>query len=157
GLKRAIEQRNANTLAAASEIVRRQSAFLSDRTAFLAPMKLQDVADAVELHPSTVSRVTNAMTIETPRGVMDLRQFFTRGLPARSGETAISTAEIMERIRKMIDGEARAKPLSDATIAARLQADGIQIQRRTVAKYRIGMRIPGSSRRRRETAHPSLR
>lgn len=149
GLKRAIEQRNANTLAVAAEIVRRQEAFLDDPGAHLVPMSLKDVAGAVSLHESTVSRVTTGMTIETPRGLMELRGLFCRGLPGAGEDGAVPVTLIRGRIAEMIRAEAPARPLSDERIAGLLRRDGIDIQRRTVAKYRAMMGFPGSAARRR--------
>ncbi|WP_212525920.1 RNA polymerase factor sigma-54 [Actibacterium sp. MT2.3-13A] len=148
-LKRAIEQRNANTLAVAAEIVRRQGAYLEDPAAHLVPLSLRDVAGAVSLHESTVSRITTGMTIDTPRGLMELRGFFCRGLPGAGEEGAVPVTLIRGRIAEMIRAEAPARPLSDEGITALLRREGIEIQRRTVAKYRAMMGIPGSSARRR--------
>jgi len=149
GLRRAIEQRNANTLAVAAEIVRRQEAFLEDPEAHLVPMSLKDVAGAVSLHESTVSRVTTGMTIDTPRGLMELRGFFCRGLPGAGQEGAVPVTLIRGRIADMIRAEAPGRPLSDERIGALLRREGIEIQRRTIAKYRAMMGIPGSAARRR--------
>jgi RNA polymerase sigma-54 factor len=149
GLRRAIEQRNANTLAVAAEIVRRQEAFLGDPEAHLVPMSLKDVAGAVSLHESTVSRVTTGMTIDTPRGLMELRGFFCRGLPGAGQDGAVPVALIRERIADMIRAEVPGRPLSDERIGALLRREGLEIQRRTVAKYRTMMGIPSSAARRR--------
>lgn len=150
GLRRAIEQRNANTLAVAAEIVRRQEAFLEDPEAHLVPMSLKDVAGAVSLHESTVSRVTVGMTIDTPRGLMELRGFFCRGLPGGEGQDgAVPVTLIRGRIAELIRAEAPGRPLSDERISALLRRERIEIQRRTVAKYRTMMGIPGSAARRR--------
>lgn len=146
GLKRAIEQRNANTLAVASEMVRRQPRFLKDGSAALAPMTMRDVADAVSLHESTVSRITAGLTLATPRGLVTLRALFCRGLPGR--EDAVSVHSVCNCIRAMIMAERPGKPLSDAQITSRLKAEGLGIERRTVAKYRGAIGIPSSSRRR---------
>ncbi len=155
GLKRAVEQRNASTLAVAAEIARRQSAYLDGASEHPAPLKLQDVAGAVKLHASTVSRITRGMTIDTPRGVLDLRSFFSRGLPRAGSDDAadnVSTGAIKQRIRRMIAEEPAHAPLSDARITETLRSGGVQIQRRTVAKYRTLMNIPGSAARRRKGA-----
>ncbi|MGC9371153.1 MAG: RNA polymerase factor sigma-54 [Paracoccaceae bacterium] len=149
GLKRAIEQRNANTLAVAAEIVRRQEAFFEDPEAHLVPMSLKDVAGTVSLHESTVSRVTTGMTIDTPRGLMELRGLFCRGLPGAGEDGAVPVTLIRGRIADMIRAEAPGRPLSDERIGALLRREGIEIQRRTVAKYRTLMGIPGSATRRR--------
>ena len=148
-LKRAVDQRNANTLAVAAEVVRRQSAFLRDCHARPVPLTLQEVAEAIGVHASTVSRVVNGLTLEAPRGLVEFRQCFTRGLPLAAGDEAISTESVCQKIREMIHREPAARPLSDAAICLALQAEGVMIERRTVAKYRIGMAIPCSSARRR--------
>lgn len=152
GLKRAIEQRNASTLAVASEIARRQSAYLCGSAPHPAPLKLQDVAGAVQLHASTVSRITNGMIIDTPRGVLELCSLLPRGLPIAGETDSVATCAVMQRIREMISQEPAGAPLSDARITETLRAGGLQIQRRTVAKYRQLMNIPGSAARRRKAA-----
>ncbi len=149
GLKRAIEQRNANTLAVAAEIVRRQIKYFSKADAHLAPMSRKDVALSVALHESTVSRITTGMTMETPVGIVELKQLFCRGLPCRDGGAAVSVAQIRARITEMIGGERPDRPLSDARIASRLKQEGVVIQRRTIAKYRAESGIPSSVARRR--------
>jgi RNA polymerase sigma-54 factor len=156
-LRRAIEQRNASTLAVASEIARRQSAYLHGKSLHPVPLKLQDVADTLQLHASTVSRVTSGMTMDTPRGVMDLREFFARGLPCAGDGDGVATGAIMQRIRTMIANEEADHPLSDARITELLRTDHVQIQRRTVAKYRKSMDIPGSAARRRNGLVPPAR
>jgi RNA polymerase sigma-54 factor len=155
GLKRAVDQRNANTLAVAREVVRRQSGFLRERDAYPQPLTLLEVAEAIGVHASTVSRVVNGLTMEAPCGIVELRRCFGRGLPAQSGEASISTESVKHRIRQMIEGEPQARPLSDGTMCTTLKAEGIRVERRTVAKYRMAMDIPSSSaRRRREARRP---
>lgn len=143
-LKRAVDQRNATALRVAAEVVRRQSAFLSDPLALPAPLSLQDIADAIGLHASTVSRIVQGMTIDTPRGLLDLRRCFARGLPAEGGRGALSVGALKRRIREMVEAEDKARPLSDAALCAALQADGIRVERRTVAKYREESGLPSS-------------
>lgn len=144
---RAVERRNISTLQIATEIIRRQSEFLRDGPASLKPLTLRDVAKATGLHESTVSRVTAGLRVDTPRGPLGLRDFFSGAL-ATEGDP-ISTAAVRTRIGAMIEAEDPAHPLSDAEIAARLSDDGIQIARRTVTKYREGLRMPGIAARRR--------
>lgn len=149
GLKRAIELRNASTLAVASAMVRRQSAFLASEAAGLLPLSLKDVAEMVGMHQSTVSRVTSGLTMETPRGLIELRSLLCRGLRGAGAEEAVAVTDVRARIRSMIGSEPPDAPLSDEGITARLKAEGIGIERRTVAKYRYEMGIPSSSHRRR--------
>ncbi len=147
GLKRAIELRNANTLAVASEMVQQQSEYLKQTDAALRPLMMQDIARAVSLHESTISRITTGLTIQTPRGVIALRALLCRGIAGATN--TVSVQAVQDQIRNMIANEASKKPLSDAQITAQLKDDGLSIQRRTVAKYRAAMGIPGSARRRR--------
>lgn len=144
---RAVERRNISTLQIASEIIRRQSEFLKDGPASLKPLTLRDVAEATGVHESTVSRVTAGLRMDTPRGPMGLRDFFSGALATRGDP--ISTAAVRTRIGAMIEAENPAHPLSDAEIATRLLDEGIQIARRTVTKYREGLRLPGIAARRR--------
>lgn len=143
-LKRAVDQRNATTLRVACEVVRRQSAFLSDPLALPAPLSLQTVAEAVGLHASTVSRIVQGMTIDTPRGLLELRRCFARGLPSGDAEGALSIGALKRRIAEMVAAEDRTCPLSDAALCAALQAEGIRVERRTVAKYRDALGLPSS-------------
>ncbi len=154
GLKQAIELRNANTLAVASDLVRRQAGYLSRQAAHPAPVTRKDVADALDLHESTVSRIVTGMLAETPRGVIELRALFCRGLPGAEDGGAVSVPQVQARIAAMIREEPAAAPLSDEAIAARLRDGEVTIRRRTVAKYRARMGIPGSSVRRRDGAAP---
>ena len=150
-LLRSLEIRNETLLKVARCIVERQSAFLDRGDEAMAPMVLRDVAEAVEMHESTISRVTTAKYMHTPRGVFEFRYFFSSHVAATDGSEIASTA-IRARIRKLIAGEDPAKPLSDAQIEKLLAADGARVARRTVAKYREGMQIAPSSERRRTMA-----
>jgi RNA polymerase sigma-54 factor len=152
GMRKAIEQRNANTLAVASEMVRRQSRFIERSAAALVPLSLRDVAKAIAVHESTVSRVTTGLTIQVPRGAMELRALLCRGLPGR--EAPVSVPSVLDRIRKMISSEQPDAPLSDERVATRLKGEGLVIHRRTVAKYRTLMCIPSSSQRRTQAPLP---
>ena len=147
---RAVERRNISTLQIATEILRRQSGFLRTGPASLKPLTLRDVAEATGVHESTVSRVTAGLRMDTPRGPMGLRDFFSGALATRGDP--ISTAAVRTRIGAMIEAEDPAHPLSDAEIASRLSGEGIQIARRTVTKYREGLRVPGIVARRRRAS-----
>ncbi len=146
-LLRSLEIRNDTMLRVARTIVERQLAFLDRGEESMQPMILRDVADAVEMHESTISRVTTGKSMHTPRGVYEFRFFFSSQVPGDDGAGVSSTA-IRAKIRKLIAQEAPDHPLSDHQIAAMLSGDGIQVARRTVAKYREALGIPPSSERR---------
>lgn len=147
-LIKALNQRAETILKVATEIVGRQREFFDKGEEGLVPMVLKDVAQSVMLHESTVSRVTSGKYMATPRGVFELKYFFTQGLENSSGESC-SSRSVQSRIRALIDGEGL-KVLSDDGLAALLKKEGIEIARRTVAKYREAMGIPPSSIRKRE-------
>ncbi|HEY4192305.1 MAG TPA: RNA polymerase factor sigma-54 [Mesorhizobium sp.] len=149
-LTRSLDQRAKTILKVTSEIVRRQDAFLLHGVRHLKPLNLRSVADAIGMHESTVSRVTANKYMLTPRGVFELRYFFTAAIASSEGGDAHSSAAVRDRIKQMIDEEKPADVLSDDAIVDVLKADGIEIARRTVAKYREGMAIPSSVQRRRE-------
>jgi RNA polymerase sigma-54 factor len=153
-LVRALDQRANTILKVASEIVRQQEAFLLHGVRHLRPLTLRAVADAVGMHESTVSRVTNDKYMTTDRGTFELKYFFTSAIAAADGGEAHSAEAVRHRIRQLIDGE-RDQVLSDDSIVEKLHETGIDIARRTVAKYREAMRIPSSVQRRREK-HSSL-
>ncbi len=136
----AINQRRATMLKVANYIVRAQMGWFEKGPAHLRPMVLQDVADAVEMHVSTISRVSNGKYMQTPHGVFELKYFFDSKVQRDDGED-VSARSVKERISVLIDGEDKAKPLSDQEIADVLAKDGLQIARRTVAKYRDQLRI----------------
>lgn len=148
-LTRALDQRAKTILKVAGEIVEQQEGFFLYGIEFLKPLVLRDIAEKIEMHESTVSRVTNNKYIGTPRGIFELKYFFSSGLAGADGESHASGA-IKARIKAMIDAEKPDKILSDDKIAALLSADGIDIARRTVAKYREALHIPSSVQRRRE-------
>jgi RNA polymerase sigma-54 factor len=152
-LVKALHQRATTILKVATEIVRQQDAFFRKGVQHLRPLILRDIAEAVSMHESTVSRVTANKYLASPRGIYELKYFFTSAI-AGTREGAVHSAEsVRHRIRRLIDGEAPGKVHSDDTIVALLRADGIDIARRTVAKYRDAMRIPSSVQRRREKLH----
>src|SRR5690606_26959614 len=134
----------------ASEIVRRQDAFLVHGVRHLKPLNLRMVADAIGMHESTVSRVTANKYMLTPRGVFELRYFFTAAIASSEGGEAHSSEAVRDRIRQLVDEETPAEVLSDDTLVVLLKAEDIDIARRTVAKYREAMGIPSSVQRRRE-------
>ena len=151
-LSRAVEHRNQTTLKVGAEIVRRQSEFLEHGPARLRPMVLREVADAIGVHESTVSRVCSGLMIATPQGTFPMKTFFSASLASREGDgrEAGSAAAIRHRVQRLIAAESPEDPLSDDTIARIIgQEDGIQLARRTVAKYRDQLRIPSSVDRRR--------
>ena len=150
-LTKSLDQRAQTILKVATEIVRQQDAFLHRGIAFLRPMTLKLVADAIDMHESTVSRVTSNKYIATPRGLFEMKYFFTTALSSSTGAADHSAEAVRHRIRQLIDAERPSDILSDDTIAEMLQKEqGIEVARRTVAKYREGMNIPSSVIRRRQ-------
>ncbi|TLG76832.1 RNA polymerase factor sigma-54 [Methylocystis sp. B8] len=148
-LTKSLEQRARTILRVASEIVRLQDAFLTHGVEHLRPLNLRTVADAIGMHESTVSRVTSNKYMMTPRGVFELKYFFSASIATTSGGAAHSAEAVRFRIKQMIDRETPDDILSDDAIVARLKANDIDIARRTVAKYRDSLRIPSSVDRRR--------
>jgi len=149
-LIRALDQRAKTILKVSTEIVRQQDAFFAHGVQFLRPLNLKTVADAIGMHESTVSRVTANKYMATSRGIFELKYFFTSSIAASDGGEAHSAEAVRHRIKQLIDAEAAEDVLSDDTIVERLREAGIDIARRTVAKYREAMRIPSSVQRRRE-------
>ena len=147
-LIKSLESRAETLLKVADAIVRRQSAFLDYGPEAMHPLVLREVAEEVGMHESTISRVTTRKYLHTPRGTFELKYFFSSGVSTEDGGSASATA-IQAMLRKLIDAEDARKPLSDQAIAEELQRKGIQVARRTVAKYREGLRIPTSSERQR--------
>jgi len=145
---RSIESRNDTLMRVASTIVQMQQGFLEQGPVAMKPMVLADIADRLELHESTISRVTTQKYIDTPQGVFELKYFFSSHVSTSSGGECSSTA-IRAMLKKMISAENPSKPLSDNKLTSLLQEMGIQVARRTVAKYREGMGIPSSSERKR--------
>ncbi len=145
-LLKSVDQRQRTIYKVAESIVRHQRAFLDHGITHLRPLVLRDVANDIGMHESTVSRVVANKYMHTPRGVYEMRYFFHSGITSSGGE-AISSVTIKDRIRKMIDEEDAAHPLSDSRIAEVLEQDGLPLARRTVAKYREELRIPPSNLR----------
>lgn len=142
-----IEHRRQTIYKVCESIVRRQREFLDSGVEHIRPMMLKDVAEDIEMHLSTVSRVVNGKYAHTPQGVIELRRFFTEGMVNDDGEE-VSTRVIKLQIKKMIELEDVRNPLTDEEIAERLAREGMKMSRRTVAKYRDQMNIPGSRERR---------
>ena len=149
-LVKSLDQRARTILRVAEEIVRQQDGFFTHGVQHLRPLNLRTVADAISMHESTVSRVTSNKYIATPRGIFELKYFFTSAIASNEDGEAHSSEAVRHRIKQMIDGETPATVLSDDKIVEKLKADGIDIARRTVAKYREAMRIPSSVQRRRD-------
>lgn len=153
-LVKSLDQRARTILKVASEIVRQQDAFFAFGVEFLRPLNLKTVADAIGMHESTVSRVTSGKYVSTPRGVFELKFFFTAALASANGGAAHSAEAVRQRIKSMIDGEGRdGDVLSDDRIVDILKEAGVDIARRTVAKYREALRIPSSVERKRMQRH----
>ncbi|MFE1603195.1 RNA polymerase factor sigma-54 [Methylobacterium sp. ID0610] len=150
-LTRSLEQRARTILKVASEIVRQQDGFFLNGVAHLRPLNLKTVADAIGMHESTVSRVTSNKSIGTSRGTFEMKYFFTAAIPGAAGAAAHSSEAVRHRIKQLIDAEAD-DVLSDDALVQRLRGEGVDIARRTVAKYRESLRIPSSIERRRERA-----
>jgi RNA polymerase sigma-54 factor len=149
-LVKSLHQRAITILKVATEIVQQQDGFFRHGVQSLRPLILRDIADAIGMHESTVSRVTTNKYIATPRGLFELKYFFTSAIAASRGGDAHSAEAVRFRIRSLIEGEPLESTLSDERIVELLQQDGVDIARRTVAKYREAMRIPSSVQRRRE-------
>src|SRR5215472_16680905 len=149
-LMRALDQRAKTILKVSTEIVRQQDAFFVHGVRHLRPLNLKTIADAIDMHESTVSRVTANKYMATSRGIFELKYFFTSAIAAADGGEAHSAEAVRHRIRQLIDDESAESVLSDDTIVEKLRDAGIDIARRTVAKYREAMRIPSSVQRRRE-------
>jgi RNA polymerase sigma-54 factor len=151
-LRRAIEQRNSTTLAIGAEIVRRQQAFLDQGIGALKPLVLRDVAEAVKVHESTVSRVTSGLMIATPQGSFRLKAMFSVGLQNDDEDGAEAASAIKYKIKKLIETEPPSAPYSDDKIVSFMAKEGVKLARRTVAKYRDMQKIPSSFQRRRQAA-----
>jgi RNA polymerase sigma-54 factor len=149
-LVKSLHQRAVTILKVAAEIVRQQDAFFRHGVQSLRPLILRDIADAIGMHESTVSRVTSNKYMATPRGLYELKYFFTSSIPATRGDSAHSAEAVRYRVRSLIEAEPPEDPLSDERVVELLQREGVEIARRTVAKYREAMRIPSSVQRRRE-------
>lgn len=149
-LTRSLDQRAKTIMKVATEIIRQQNAFLTHGVGHLRPMNLKTVADAIKMHESTVSRVTTNKFMLTPRGLFELKYFFSVSIASAEGGDDHSAESVRHRIKTMISEEGAESVLSDDDIVACLKSAGIDLARRTVAKYREAMNIPSSVQRRRE-------
>lgn len=145
-LLRNIEHRRQTIYRVVECIVERQRDFLDKGVEYIKPMMLKDVAEDIGMHLSTISRVVNRKYAHTPQGVIELRRFFSEGMMNEEGEE-VSTRILKLKIKKMIEDEDTKKPLTDDQIAKILSKEGVKLSRRTVAKYRDQMQIPGSRER----------
>jgi RNA polymerase sigma-54 factor len=145
-LLKSVDQRKHTIYRVCCAVVRRQRQFLELGLTHLRPMLIKDLADELGVHSSTISRAVTNKYVHTPQGVMELRSFFTVGVESSGGDN-VSIVQVKHRIRRIIEEENHGKPLSDQKIANRLNSEGIQITRRTVAKYRDQMRVVGSRER----------
>jgi RNA polymerase sigma-54 factor len=149
-LVRALDQRAQTILKVASELIRQQDGFLTKGVRYLRPLTLRDIADQVEMHESTISRVTSNKFMATPRGVFELKYFFSSSIPGTNGTAAHSAESVRHRIKELIENEPTDNVLSDDRLVAVLAGSGVEIARRTVAKYRESLHIPSSVQRRRQ-------
>jgi len=143
----AIQQRQNTLYRVCEEIFSVQRGYLDFGEAQLKPLKMQEIADRVGIHVSTVSRAIADKWVQTPRGIVRLKFFFTGGAETADGET-LSRRSVKQKVKSIIDGEDKTSPLSDEQVAERLKADGLDIARRTVTKYRKALQIPSSRQRR---------
>jgi RNA polymerase sigma-54 factor len=148
-LVRALEQRARTILKVASDVVAHQERFFTVGAAELRPLTQRTVADRVGLHESTISRVAAGKFILCQQGTFEMRYFFSSSIQSVAGGEAFSAVAVQKRIRDLVDAEAARRPLSDDKLVAALRSSGIDIARRTVAKYREVMGIPSSVERRR--------
>ncbi|MEM1288983.1 MAG: RNA polymerase factor sigma-54 [Pseudomonadota bacterium] len=149
-LIKSLDQRARTMIKVGKEIVRQQDGFFVHGVEHLKPLTLKQIADAIDMHESTVSRVTSNKYIATPRGTFEMKFFFTSAIAASDGGDAHAAEAVRQKIKRLIDAEKPDAILSDDQIVRSLMEDGIDIARRTVAKYREAMRIPSSVQRRRE-------
>ncbi|MAR64067.1 MAG: RNA polymerase sigma-54 factor [Rickettsiales bacterium] len=148
-LIKAIQQRNMTTLKISAEIVNQQKLFFEKGKKYLKPMILKDVAKKINMHESTVSRVTSEKLMLTPRGIFEMKLFFSASIGSTSEGESHSAASVRESLKKLISNEPMNSPFSDEILVDKLQSQGISLARRTVAKYRELLNIPSSSIRRR--------
>jgi RNA polymerase sigma-54 factor len=155
-LVKSLHQRATTILKVATEIARQQDGFFANGVQYLRPFVLRDIADAIDMHESTVSRVTSNKYVSTPRGIYELKYFFTPAIASSSGGTSHSAESVRHRIREIIEAEKADGVFSDDKIVEVLKGYGVDIARRTVAKYREAMRIPSSVKRRRDKARDEI-
>jgi RNA polymerase sigma-54 factor len=145
-LQEALEKRKETIMIVAQEILNRQTEFLDDGWEKLKPLSMAEIAQTLNINESTVSRAVNGKYVKTPFGTVELKRLFVTGIATETGE-AVSNASIQNRIEKIIDEEDKSNPLSDEQITKTLNAEGIPIKRRTVAKYRTLLNIPSTAQR----------
>ncbi|MEK9926015.1 MAG: RNA polymerase factor sigma-54, partial [Alphaproteobacteria bacterium] len=148
-LRRALDQRNSTTLKISGEIVARQADFLTHGLSALKPLSLKNVAEAVGMHESTVSRVTSGLMLATPKGSFPMKSLFSVSIASSDDGDSKAAGAVRDMIKSIVEAEPAGKPLSDDAIAAMVSEKGVKLARRTVAKYREMLRIPSSSERRR--------
>ncbi|WP_257351889.1 RNA polymerase factor sigma-54 [Pseudalkalibacillus decolorationis] len=146
-LKRSLDQRRQTLTRLGEYLIRAQRDFFDHGYVALRPMTLKEVADSIEVHESTVSRAVKHKTIQTPKGAIPLKSLFTSRVDKGNQLEDTSSAQVKVRIQRLVEGEEKRKPLSDQKIADALKKDGVEVSRRTVAKYREELRIPSSSKR----------
>lgn len=144
----ALEQRAKTILKVAKQIVAAQEGFFSAGAEFMVPLTLRQVAEQVGVHESTVSRVTTGKYMQTPRGVFEFKSFFASGVASTGGSVAVASSSVQAMIQRMVKAENPSKPLSDEQIVKLLKGEGVEVARRTVAKYRGILGIPGTAERR---------
>ncbi|MEH6404401.1 MAG: RNA polymerase factor sigma-54 [Sneathiella sp.] len=154
-LVKSLDQRANTILKVATELVRQQEMFFTHGIQYLRPLNLKAIADAIQMHESTVSRVTANKFIATSRGVLELKYFFTSAINSTEGGDSHSAESVRHKLKQLIDGEVPSAILSDDKIVVLMKKEGIDIARRTVAKYRDVLRIPSSVERRRQKKHLS--
>ena len=147
-LKKTIQQRGDTIFNVGNEIIQRQQAFFLNSEHPIKPLILKDIAEKLDIHESTVSRAVNGKYLETDFGVFELKTFFSQKLASEEGEDR-STTDVKNRLKQLVSEENKRKPLSDQKIVDLLKAEGVDISRRTVAKYRNGLGIPSSAKRKR--------
>ncbi|MEB3702221.1 RNA polymerase sigma-54 factor 2 [Candidatus Bealeia paramacronuclearis] len=149
-LLKAIDQRAKTILKVATQIVHHQEDFFKYGIRYLKPLVMKEIADAIEMHESTVSRVTSNKYLATPRGIFEFKFFFTTGINSSAGGDALSSEHVRMRIQNLVENEPPGKPLSDEKLVEILEGEGIEIARRTVAKYRDQLSIPPAFARKRQ-------
>ena len=153
-LAKSLDQRAKTILRVATALVRKQDAFFIHGVQHLRPLILRDIAEVIDMHESTVSRVTVNKYMSTPRGTFEMRYFFTTAIPGTGAKETHSSEAVRHRIKALIEDEGPGEVLSDDRLVAILKGEGIDIARRTVAKYRDAMRIASSLQRRRRKKRP---
>ena len=149
-LTKSLDQRAQTILKVATELVKQQDMFFAEGVEHLRPLNLKTVADAIKMHESTISRVTSNKFLTCEQGIYELKYFFSSSITSSDGEEGYASQSVKHKIKQLVDLESTQKVLSDDQIVLKLQETGIEIARRTVAKYREAMRIPSSVQRRRE-------